>query len=121
MHNHHMDPARIRASLRRTLDPCRILSAKIQRDGQTICEAEVWRYQKSSLAASLSMALSGVLAGDAAIDRAMVLQTRPAGAAIQPEDELALPDGTALRIVACAPWPAYGPPASTTLTLRGAN
>ena len=62
MHNHHMDPARIRASLRRTLDPCRILSAKIQRDGQTICEAEVWRYQKSSLAASLSMALSGVLA-----------------------------------------------------------
>ncbi|MFR5795722.1 MAG: hypothetical protein ACLUI3_09385 [Christensenellales bacterium] len=40
----------------------------------------------------------------------MVLQTRPAGAAIRPEDELALPDGTALRIVACAPWPATARP-----------
>lgn len=121
MHNHHMDPARIRASLRRTLDPCQILSAQIQRDGQTVCTAEVWRYQKSSLAASLSMALSGVLAGDAAVDRAMVLQTRPASAAIQPEDVLVLPDGSQMRIVACAPWPAYGPPAIVTLTLRSAN
>ncbi|MFR5795723.1 MAG: hypothetical protein ACLUI3_09390 [Christensenellales bacterium] len=42
--------------------PAGFFRAKIQRDGQTICEAEVWRYQKSSLAASLSMALSGVLA-----------------------------------------------------------
>lgn len=115
MHGNHINPAQIRARIRRTLDPCMIRSATILRDGETLCAADVWRYKKTSLSSGLAMALSGVLSGDAQDDRAMVISALPPGIAIQAEDELAFPDGGRWRVVSAAPWP--GADAATLITL----
>ena len=119
MHNNHINPAQIRARIRRALDPCMIRRATLLRDGETLCTADVWRYKKTSLSSGLAMALSGVLSGDAQDDRAMVISALPQGIAIQPEDELAFPDGRRWRIVSAAPWPTEESAALITLTLKG--
>lgn len=117
MHNNHINPAQIRARIRRTLDPCMVQKAALQRDGESICTADVWRYKKASFSAGLAMALSGVLSGGAQDDRAMVISELPKGIDIRPEDELAFTDGGRWRIVSASPWPGVGTAAIITLTL----
>lgn len=121
MHHNHMHPAAIRARIRRALDPCALQTAALMRDGAALAELTVWYYRRRSLSAGLAMALSGVLGGDGESERALVLSEVTEATMPRAGDALVFPGegGSGYDVLHAAPWPAAGPPAVVTLTLRG--
>ena len=124
MHNNHMNPALIRARIRRTLDPCALDRATLIQGGAQVCALTIWLYRKRSLSAGIAMALSGVLSGEDAADYALVLDALPEGVELHAEDELEIgqPDETPrrYRVMSVSPWPRAGAAALLRLSLKEA-